>query len=82
LKLRNMFLLLLTVSTFGCIPSVWFMLADVSANINHTLGIHPKVETVNTEHSESLKIKNSFVVLFLLGEPPEFLEHCCCLYDL
>jgi hypothetical protein len=25
------------------------------ANINQTLGIHPKVETVNTEHSESLK---------------------------
>jgi hypothetical protein len=29
--------------------------AETSANINQTLGIHPKVETVNTEHSESLK---------------------------
>jgi hypothetical protein len=49
----------LTVSIFGCIPSVWFILAEVSepsigsifkgfeANINQTLGIHPKIETVN-----------------------------------
>jgi hypothetical protein len=29
--------------------------SETSANINQTLGIHPKVETVNTEHSESLK---------------------------
>jgi hypothetical protein len=28
---------------------------ETSANINQTLGIHPKIETVNTEHSESLK---------------------------
>jgi hypothetical protein len=28
---------------------------ETSANINQTLGIHPKVETVNTEHSEILK---------------------------
>jgi hypothetical protein len=66
-------LYVLTVSIFGCIPSVWFILADVSepsigsifkgfkplkmdptegsetsANINQTLGIHPKIETVNT----------------------------------
>jgi hypothetical protein len=29
--------------------------SETSANINQTLGIHPKIETVNTEHSESLK---------------------------
>jgi hypothetical protein len=29
--------------------------SETSANINQTLGMHPKVETVNTEHSESLK---------------------------
>jgi hypothetical protein len=29
--------------------------SETSAKINQTLGIHPKVETVNTEHSESLK---------------------------
>jgi hypothetical protein len=58
----------LTVLTFGCLPSVRFILADfkplkmdltegseTSANINLTLGKHPKVNTVNTEHSESLK---------------------------
>jgi hypothetical protein len=51
----------LTVSTFGCIPSVWVIFAadlnplkmdppdgsETSANINQTLEIHPKVETVN-----------------------------------
>jgi hypothetical protein len=31
--------------------------SETSSNINQTLGIHPKVETVNTEHSESLKSK-------------------------
>jgi hypothetical protein len=30
-------------------------LQRLQANINQTLGIHPKIETVNTEHSESLK---------------------------
>jgi hypothetical protein len=29
--------------------------SETAANINQTLEIHPKVETVNTEHSESLK---------------------------
>jgi hypothetical protein len=29
--------------------------SETSANINQTLGIHPKIETVNTEQSESLK---------------------------
>jgi hypothetical protein len=29
--------------------------SETSANINQPLGIHPKIETVNTEHSESLK---------------------------
>jgi hypothetical protein len=29
--------------------------SETSANINQTLRIHPKIETVNTEHSESLK---------------------------
>jgi hypothetical protein len=54
----------LTVSTFGCIPSAWFSVGSIfkgfkplemdptegsetSANINQTLGIHPKVETVS-----------------------------------
>jgi hypothetical protein len=32
--------------------------SETSANINQTLGIHPKIETVNTEHSESLKSRN------------------------
>jgi hypothetical protein len=31
--------------------------SETSANINQTLGKHPKVNTVNTEHSESLKSK-------------------------
>jgi hypothetical protein len=29
--------------------------SETSANINQTLGKHPKVDTINTEHSESLK---------------------------
>jgi hypothetical protein len=29
--------------------------SETSANINQMLGIHPKIETVNTEHNESLK---------------------------
>jgi hypothetical protein len=29
--------------------------SETAANINQTLGIHPKVDKVNTEHSESLK---------------------------
>jgi hypothetical protein len=29
--------------------------SETSVNINQTLGIHPKIETVNTEQSESLK---------------------------
>jgi hypothetical protein len=33
--------------------------SETSANINQTLGIHPKIETVNTEHSESLKSRIS-----------------------
>jgi hypothetical protein len=40
--------------------------SETSANINQTLGIHPKVETVNTEHSESLKSRNSVVLKILL----------------
>jgi hypothetical protein len=32
--------------------------SETSANINQTLGIHPKIETVNTEHSESLKSRH------------------------
>jgi hypothetical protein len=34
--------------------------SETSVNINQTLGIHPKIETVNTEHSESLKSRNIF----------------------
>jgi predicted DNA-binding antitoxin AbrB/MazE fold protein len=71
----------LSVSTFGCFPGVWFILADVlepsvrsifkglmkplkvdltegsetSANINQTPGTRLKVDTLNTEHGESLK---------------------------
>jgi hypothetical protein len=33
--------------------------SETSANINQTLGKHPKVNTVNTEHSESLKSRNN-----------------------
>jgi hypothetical protein len=29
--------------------------SETSANINQAVGKHPKVDTVNTEHSESLK---------------------------
>jgi hypothetical protein len=71
-----------TVLTFGCLPSVCLIWADVSepsvrssfkplkmdltegsetsANINQTLGKHPKVNTVDTEHSESLKSRIEF----------------------
>jgi hypothetical protein len=35
---------------------------ETSANINQTLGIHPKIETVNTEHNESLKSRILFLV--------------------
>jgi hypothetical protein len=37
--------------------------SETSANINQTLGIHPKIETVNTEHSESLKS----ILLYFFG---------------
>jgi hypothetical protein len=37
--------------------------SETSANIKQTLGKHPKVNTVNTEHSESLK---SSFPLFLI----------------
>jgi hypothetical protein len=47
---------MLTVSTLGCIPSVWFIFkglkmdltegSEKSANINQTLWKHPKVDTV------------------------------------
>jgi hypothetical protein len=63
---------MLTVSTLGCIPSVWFIFkglkmdltegSETSANINQKLGIHPKVDTVNTEHSESLKSRKRNVL--------------------
>jgi hypothetical protein len=43
--------------------------SETSANINQTLGIHPKIETVNTEHSESLK---SRIIGFYNRE-----EKCC-----
>jgi hypothetical protein len=71
------------LSHFGCFPSVWFILADVSdpsvrsifkslkplkmdltegsetsAKINQTLGKPPQLDTVNTEHSKSLKSRN------------------------
>jgi hypothetical protein len=38
--------------------------SETSANINQTLEIHPKVETVNTEHRESLKSR----IIHLYGE--------------
>jgi hypothetical protein len=81
----------LTVSTFGCFPNVWFILGDVSdpsvkstfkplkmdltegsetsANINQTLVKHPKVDTVNTEHSESLKSRNILLPKYLPPHP-------------
>jgi hypothetical protein len=36
--------------------------SETSANINQTLGIHQKIETVNTEHSESLKSRMKHLV--------------------
>jgi hypothetical protein len=39
--------------------------SETSANINQTLGIHPKIETVNTEHSESLKSINKEEVIII-----------------
>jgi hypothetical protein len=41
--------------------------SETSANINHTLGKHPKVNTGNTEHSESLKSRNFGSVTLVLG---------------
>jgi hypothetical protein len=41
--------------------------SETSANINQTLGIHPKVETVNTEHSESLKSRNKNFSALITG---------------
>jgi hypothetical protein len=38
--------------------------SETSAKINQMLGIHPKIETVNTEHSESLKSRKSIIYLF------------------
>jgi hypothetical protein len=40
---------------FGTLCRVHLQRLETSANIHQTLRIHPKVETVNTEHSESLK---------------------------
>jgi hypothetical protein len=37
--------------------------SETSANIKQTLGKHPKVNTVNTEHSESLKSR--YLALFV-----------------
>jgi hypothetical protein len=39
--------------------------SETSDNINQTLGIHPKIETVNTEHSESLKSRKSKAIPLL-----------------
>jgi hypothetical protein len=36
--------------------------SETSANINQTLGIHPKIETVN---NENIAFKNVFLVLKL-----------------
>jgi hypothetical protein len=41
--------------------------SETSANINQPLGIHPKIETVNTEHSESLKSRTTKLVITKLG---------------
>jgi hypothetical protein len=64
-------------------PSVWFILADVQAfedgpdrgfrNVGQykpDAGKHPKVNTVNTEHSESLKSR-IIVVIWIFGY-----DHC------
>jgi hypothetical protein len=44
--------------------------SETSANINQTLGIHPKIETVNTEHSESLK---SRTIILLVADMLHFI---------
>jgi hypothetical protein len=49
--------------------------SETSANINQTLGIHPNIETVNAEHSESLKsrifevLHNSVILAFFTEDP-------------
>jgi hypothetical protein len=55
---------MLTVLTFGCFPSVCFILAK----IKQTLGKHPKVNTVNTEYSEGLKSKTHNVHTNILNK--------------
>jgi hypothetical protein len=50
---------------FGTLCRVHLQRLEMSANINQTLGIHPKVETVNTEHSESLKSRTIILLSHL-----------------
>jgi hypothetical protein len=56
--------------------------SETSANINQTLGIHPKVETVNIEHSESLKSRivlsqlfNRILLVFSFPQQPTMPQH-------
>jgi hypothetical protein len=53
--------------------------SETSAHINQTLGIHPKVETVNNEHSESLKSRSTmsydFITAFIKA------SHCTLFFD-
>jgi hypothetical protein len=43
--------------------------SETSSNINQTLGIHPKIETVNTEHSESLKSRITYTLKDKSSDP-------------
>jgi hypothetical protein len=55
--------------------------SETSANIIQTLGIHPKIETVNTEHSESLKSRKDLIFpdqMFAVGS--EFAVLCVASY--
>jgi hypothetical protein len=56
----------LTVSTFGCFPGVWFILTDVSEPSFRSIfkGLKCVADTVNTEHGESLKSR----IIHLYGE--------------
>jgi hypothetical protein len=40
--------------------------SETSANINQTPGIHPKFDTVNTEHSKSLKSRIMICIVIVL----------------
>jgi hypothetical protein len=49
--------------------------SETSANIKQTLGKHLKVNTVNTEHSESLKSRNLSLFTCSICSKPDLLYH-------